>query len=236
MSVVNTQKHISFYKFTVINDPHALCECLRDFCVKRGLLGTVLLATEGVNGMLAGGFSEVSEFEKYLSTLFSGLIFKQSESGVQPFKKLLIKVKDQILTLRSEDLKFPFKRAEYIESETLNSWIKSKEDIVMIDVRNHFEFEYGTFDGAISPVTKNFSEFPTFIDQNIEKFKNKKVVTFCTGGIRCEKATALMLNRGLTNVFQLKDGIIDYLAKTDGEGFNGRCFVFDERITIEKES
>jgi UPF0176 protein len=228
--------HISFYKFFNFTEAHAFTDHLRVYCEKNALKGTVLIAPEGINGMLAGSATAVKNVERFIAdSLEQGEFhFRRTQSKLLPFKKLLVKFKDQILTLRDHDLSFPFKTASYISPENLFELLAlgSSSNLVLVDVRNVFEIEMGTFRGALNPGTKKFSDFPKFIKKNRNLFVDKKVITFCTGGIRCEKASALLLKEGFSDVYQLEGGILNYFEKTNGEGFQGSCFVFDERISI----
>ena len=229
-------KNISFYKFAFIEDPARLEGAFEENCKRLKLLGTLLIAGEGINGMLAGPIESIDEMITIIKSesCLSDIIFKETFSEIVPFKKLNVKVKEQILTLRTADLGFPFKAAPYIKPKELRALFSSGSDICLVDARNAFEIKAGSFKGAINPDTKNFSEFPEFVKKNADRLKNKKVVTYCTGGIRCEKASALLLQSGVEDVYQLEGGILEYLSQTDGDFFEGECFVFDDRLTLVK--
>lgn len=228
--------HISFYKFVEIASPKEAQTWLVELARALQLKGTLLLATEGINGMLAGSSENINtfihEFEK--NELFKNIFYKFSESQTQPFKRLLVKVKKEILTFNEPRLKPHVKTGKYVKPQELRQWLAKGEDIVLLDTRNQFEVQHGTFKGAIDPGIKSFTQFKKVVDEKLSDFKNKKIVTFCTGGIRCEKATAYMMEKGFNNVYQIHGGILNYLKETDGAFWQGQCFVFDERILIDK--
>jgi UPF0176 protein len=227
-------RNIAFYKFVPLPKPHGLCDEILSKSQALNLLGTVLLAEEGINGMLAGSPEKAIEFESWLKKyeVFNDLKFKVTLSKNIPFKKLKVRVKSEILTLGFDEIRPQFEKVPYISSQELRQALDNKDDITLIDIRNHFEYEYGHFENAEDPNTKSFKEFATYA-QNLSLDKKKKIVTYCTGGIRCEKGSLLLKKAGFENVYQLDGGILDYLAQfPDGRHFEGRCFVFDEREVL----
>jgi UPF0176 protein len=234
MSNATNITNIAFYRFVEIHDPSSLRETLLSLCKELGLRGTILLATEGVNAMLAGEDTSIITFLTYLEAdeRFKSMLIKRSYSPTQPFKRLLVKVKNEILALREPRVNPTKLTGKYIKPQELREWFEKGEDFILLDTRNDFEVQRGTFKDAINPKTSSFGQFPKFVQNNLENLKNKKVVTFCTGGIRCEKATNLMLQAGLENVYQLEGGILEYFSQTDGKYFEGSCFVFDERVAL----
>jgi UPF0176 protein len=245
MTSAKTVKNIAFYKFVKIDEPAVLRDELVSSCRSLELKGTILIAPEGINGMLAGPAENISKFEKIFMNQkssteainkggrFDGVIFKRSDSEKIPFKRLLVKVKKEILTLRMQNVDPAKITGAYVKPQELEEWLNRGEDIVLVDTRNQFEVQYGTFKNAVDPKIKSFGQFPDFARNKLGKDKNKKIVTFCTGGIRCEKATAVMLDLGFKNVYQLEGGILEYFAKTQAKHWRGTCFVFDERIALD---
>jgi len=208
---------------------------VHDLAKSLKLKGTVLIAEEGINGMLSGSEEHVCSFEKKLLSdpNFKDISFKVSHSPSIPFKKLLVKVKAEILTLGLKDIQPHLERADYISPRELCETLNKNEAVTLIDVRNNFEVEHGTFTGALNPKTKSFSEFSKFVE-NLDLKKTEKIVTFCTGGIRCEKGALLLQKAGYTNVFQLHGGILEYFSQIKGGAhFRGDCFVFDERELVD---
>ncbi len=226
----------SFYKFHHLEAPKDVQASLLSLGKKWQLKGTTLLAHEGVNGTLSGSVEAMNELRSFLTSLpgLRDLSFKVSYWDRQPFKRFFVKVKNEIITFRGAPVDPIKETGAYVKPEVLQNWLSKKEDLLLIDTRNSFEFEAGTFSGAINPRLKSFSDFVSFVDENAKDLAKKKVVTFCTGGIRCEKATAYLLQRGVKDVYQLEGGILEYFNQTDGSHFEGDCFVFDERIAVDK--
>ncbi len=234
--------NIAAYKFVEITETVALREVLLHRCHALALKGTVLIAPEGINIFLAGGQESITQFLSDLKAdlRFTDLIVKESFSADQPFGKLLIKLKQEIITMRQPDIRPIEGRAAAVLPDTLKQWLDQGHDeagreIVLLDTRNHFEVEQGTFDGAIDYNIERFSQFPEAITPHIESLSNKRVVTFCTGGIRCEKAAIFMQNLGIEHVTQLEGGILKYFEDVGRAHFSGRCFVFDERVSLDEK-
>jgi UPF0176 protein len=235
--------NISTYRFVEIDDPHALRAHLDETAQAAGLLGTVLVAREGLNLFLAG--EEAALRAWVADTLradarFAGLATKDSLSVTMPFKRLKVKVKDEIIRMNHPAIRPQHGRAASVDAATLARWLAQGRDdagreVALLDTRNAFEVDAGTFDGAHDWRIAKFSDFPAAFDAHRAELEGKTVVSFCTGGIRCEKAALYMAERALPNVLQLEGGILDYFAQTGGAapGWTGHCFVFDERRVVD---
>jgi len=198
------------------------------------LKGTILLSTEGINLCLVGTQESIDAFKIYLESWdeFKRLIYKESSSDQQPFKRMLVRIKKEIITMGHDNIQPNKTTAPYISPEQLKSWYDDNQDMIIIDTRNDYEVQLGTFDNAIALDIDCFSDLPERIEQLPEDYKTKPVVTFCTGGIRCEKAAQYMLDNGFNEVYQLEGGILNYFEQCGGAHYNGDCFVFDTRIAL----
>lgn len=228
---------ITFYQFKKIKKIDNLQILLKEFCSFNKIKGTIILAEEGINGTVAGLNESINFLQKKLIELeFIKLEKKKSFYEFMPFNRLKIRIKKEIVKFDETNLNVEKLTGKYINSFKWNKLISDKE-IILIDVRNDFEVQVGSFGGAINPNTKNFSEFKKYIKKNMKTQKNNKIAMFCTGGIRCEKASAYMIKEGFNNVFQLKGGILQYLEDTSEKNSNweGECFVFDNRVSIRNE-
>ena len=233
----NFFKVAAFYAFTELLNLEDLQRAFTHFLKKEDIKGTVLLAHEGINGTVAGTEDGIDRFKNFLrlNNLYQSQNFKTSTCAEDPFPRLKIKLKDEIVSIGNE-LVDPAKIVgEYVQPEDWNSLI-SQEDILVLDTRNTYEFSIGTFKKSIQPETTNFREFPDWLEGIESKGldKSKKVAMFCTGGIRCEKASSLMKAKGFKNIYHLQGGILNYLEKIDEENslWNGECFVFDDRVAL----
>jgi UPF0176 protein len=236
---VNTVLNISTYKFVPLPDAAALREVLLARAQALQLKGTILLAEEGINMFLAGPADEVRSFVTQLQQdpRFADIAPKESWSDTQPFKKMLVKVKGEIIRMNHPTIKPADGRAPSVAPATVKRWLDQGHDdngrpVVTLDTRNDFEVDEGTFDNAIDWRITKFTEFPDAFRTHVDELKDKTVVSFCTGGIRCEKAAILMREEGLEHVYQLEGGILKYFEETDGSHYNGGCFVFDERRAL----
>jgi len=232
--------NISAYKFVPIGDAQALRARLFDAAQALGLKGTVLLAEEGINLFVAGTPAAVGRFVGMLThdPRFADLAPKQSWSDRQPFRKLLVKVKREIIRMNHPAIRPAEGRAPALDAPTLKRWLDAGHDddgrpVVTLDTRNAFEVDHGTFEGAIDWRISKFSEFPQAVQANKQALAGKTVVSFCTGGIRCEKAAIYLREAGVDNVWQLDGGILKYLELTNGAHYRGQCFVFDEREALD---
>jgi UPF0176 protein len=232
-------KVVAFYQFTALQDFRALREPLRTICAGLELKGSVLLAQEGINGMLAGQPQAVDALVAELrrGALFGGrldhLELKFSTARAMPFRRLKIRLKWEIVTLGDAQADPTRQVGIYVEPAAWNALIESDETL-LIDTRNAFEVAMGTFEGAIDPRIRSFQEFKQFAAQRLDPARHRKIAMFCTGGIRCEKATSHLLARGFREVYHLKGGILKYLeevSETESR-WRGECFVFDERVAL----
>ena len=232
--------NISAYKFIPLPDAHALRETLLERALAHALKGTILLAEEGINLFLAGPSDAIREFVTALQTdeRFADINPKESWSAEQPFKKMLVKVKREIIRMNHPTIRPAAGRAPSVDPATLRRWLDQGHDddgreVVTLDTRNAFEVDAGTFDNAIDWRIDKFTEFPPALRAHKAELQDKTVVSFCTGGIRCEKAAILMREEGLPHVYQLEGGILKYFELTDGAHYHGGCFVFDERRVLD---
>ena len=228
---------ITFYQFKKIDDILNIKNELVHFCKFNKIKGTIILAEEGINGTIAGLFESIKKFESHLLSLgFANYNPKYSYSKFMPFFRLKVRNKKEIVTLRSKDVDPENITGKKIRPKDWNNLISDKETI-LIDVRNNFEVEMGTFKNSINPNTKSFTEFKSYLKNNLNKAKDKKIAMFCTGGIRCEKISSYMIKKGFKDVNQLHGGILSYLEKTSHENslWNGECFVFDNRVSVKNE-
>ena len=228
---------ITFYQFKKIDDILNIKNELVHFCKFNKIKGTIILAEEGINGTIAGLFESIKKFESHLLGLgFANYNPKYSYSKFMPFFRLKVRNKKEIVTLRSKDVDPENITGKKIKPKDWNNLISDKETI-LIDVRNNFEVEMGTFKNSINPNTKSFTEFKSYLKNNLNNAKDKKIAMFCTGGIRCEKISSYMIKKGFKDVNQLHGGILGYLEKTSHENslWNGECFVFDNRVSVKNE-
>ena len=232
--------NIAAYKFVALNDAAELRESIRSQAAALELKGTVLLAEEGLNLVLAGAVGPVREFVGWLRAdpRFADLDIKESLCDVVPFRRLLVKVKAEIIRMNHPTIRPQHQRAPSVDAATLARWLASGFDdagrpVVTLDTRNAFEVNHGRFSGAIDWRIGKFSEFPQALRAHREALQGKTVVSYCTGGIRCEKAALLMHEAGVESVFQLNGGILKYFEATGGAHFEGKCFVFDEREALD---
>lgn len=234
MSIVN----IAGYKFTQLTDIDTLKQTLLSKCEELQLRGTILLAAEGTNQMLAGSRAAIDQYYEFLQEhgLFEGITFKESLSAETPFKRLFIKRKKEIIPFGVANIDPEQKPAPYLSPTTLKAWLDEGREVVLLDTRNAYEVSYGTFEQALElPGLEHFRDFSAHIDQLDASFKQKTIVTFCTGGIRCEKAAPLMQQKGFEDVYQLEGGILSYFEACGGAHYRGSCFVFDERVTLQPD-
>jgi UPF0176 protein len=230
---------VSFYRFADLADPPELKAGLEVECARGGLLGTILVAPEGVNGTLAGDAEAVRAVLSWLETalgLEPALDGHWTEASEAPFRRLRVRLKKEIVALGRPDIRPDKKTGQYVGVEEWNRLISDPETLV-IDTRNSYEYEVGTFRNAVDPVTDSFREFPAYAKELAEENPNRRLAMFCTGGIRCEKATALMLELGFDEVYHLQGGILRYLEEVGDEDnlWQGECFVFDTRVAVDRD-
>jgi UPF0176 protein len=238
----NEYVNIAYYKFVAIDDPNQLRNELLTCCNNLNIKGTILLAKEGINSCLVGSAESIDSFIQFMHSkpFFADIEFKKSFSSHIPFRRMLVKVKSEIIPMGMDSIQPAHFTGKYVEALELKKWLDDGEDVVILDTRNDYEVELGTFKNAIDPKLTKFRDFPKWIEDNFSNYKNKKVVTFCTGGIRCEKATAFMRQEGFEEVYQLQGGILKYFEEThqkaphEDNHYNGDCFVFDYRVAVDK--
>ncbi|KEP69727.1 hypothetical protein DL1_02620 [Thioclava dalianensis] len=225
----------ALYHFTRFADPAALKPALEGLAQSHGVKGSLLLAREGVNGTIAGPRAGIDAVLAHIRAWpgCGDLEWKESSAPEMPFGRMKVRLKREIVTMGIEDVDPRARVGHYVEPSDWNALIAS-DDTVVIDTRNDYEVEIGTFQGAIDPQTKTFREFPDWWRENAHRFHNKRVAMFCTGGIRCEKATNFLISEGVEDVYHLKGGILKYLEEVPQaeSRWDGDCFVFDGRVSL----
>jgi UPF0176 protein len=232
-------KVAAFYQFVLLPDFESLREPLRNMCVALDIKGIILLAAEGINGTVAGNAVNIDALMNQIrqGALFSGRIdnleLKFSTASEMPFNRMKVRLKKEIVTLKDDTTDPTRQVGTYVDADAWNALI-ARPGMMVIDTRNDFEVEMGTFEGAVDPGIKSFSEFKDFADRTLDPARDTEIAMFCTGGIRCEKASSYLLSRGFKNVFHLKGGILKYLETVPEEQsrWKGDCFVFDQRIAL----
>ena len=246
MQIVN----IAAYRFVPVADPARLRAPLRELCERLQLKGTILLAPEGVNLFVAGASDAIDQFlacinqDELLQAAFGGIAVKRSPSDKQPFRRMLVKLKQEIITMRHPAIVPAAGRAPAVTAATLREWLKSGRDdegreVVLLDTRNSFEVALGTFEGALDFNLTRFTQFPAAYQQAVADKRidpsTQHIVTFCTGGIRCEKAALYLQEQGARSVTQLEGGILKYFEEVGGQHYQGECFVFDDRVALDAD-
>ena len=236
---MNQILNISCYKFVALPDAQALRQPCLDKALACQLKGTILIAEEGINFFLAGSAEDVRGFVDWLRTdaRFADLAPKESWSDTQPFRKMLVKVKNEIIRMNHPSIRPAQGRAPAVTPETAKRWLDQGHDdegrpVVTLDTRNQFEVDAGTFKNTINWGITKFTEFPQALQAHKADLQDKTVISFCTGGIRCEKAAIYMRNAGLPHVYQLEGGILKYFEEVGNDHYDGGCFVFDERRAV----
>jgi UPF0176 protein len=228
----------TFYKFTQLDNLPALRQHLMDLMHCHGIKGTIILANEGINGTVAAPRTTLEPLKQLLlnDERFFGMEYKEASTDSLPFKRVKIHIKKEIVTLGRSDIKPNQISGIYVEPQHWNELIRDP-DVTILDVRNNFEVKLGSFHKAINPKTRTFRDFATFVEQHLSPTTHKKIAMSCTGGIRCEKASALMKTMGFTEVYQLQGGILRYLKEIPREKslWRGDCFVFDERFSVNHD-
>ena len=228
---------LAFYQFLSLDDPQAECDSLQTLGDELALRGTILVAHEGVNGTVVGDTQALQQLSQHLLQQYG--VKSQKWSDLQPgnsgFHRFKVRVKPEIVSFGVDDLDMS-QSGEHVDAQTWNRLLDDP-DVIVIDTRNDYEIDIGSFDGALSPHTESFRQFPAWVADNLDPEQHTKVAMFCTGGIRCEKASAYMLNKGFENVYQLDGGILQYLEDTQASEsrWNGECFVFDQRVSVNAD-
>ena len=228
---------LTFYQFKQIKDLLLLKSRISDFCKFNKIKGTIIIAEEGINGTIAGTSQSIKNFQLEIKKIgFENFNPKYSYSKFMPFFRLKVRPKKEIVTLRTKMADPENITGNKIKPENWNNLI-TDNDTILIDVRNDFEVEMGSFRGSIDPKTKSFTEFKSYLKDNLSEAKDKKIAMFCTGGIRCEKISSYMIKKGFKNVNQLHGGILNYLEKIPEKNslWDGECFVFDNRVSVKNE-
>jgi UPF0176 protein len=225
----------SFYKFTSLEDPASMVDPLERCCATHDVRGIVLLAPEGINATIAGTREDVMAVIDHLraDARLADLTWKEAETDRPPFRKMRVRLKREIVTMGIEGVDPANLTGTYVAPEDWNALI-SDPDVIVIDTRNEYEVAIGSFQNAVDPGIESFGELPAWLDAQIDVNRQPKVAMFCTGGIRCEKSTALLKQRGIRDVYHLEGGILKYLERVPEEDslWSGECFVFDERVAV----
>ncbi|ELS04952.1 putative sulfurtransferase [Xenococcus sp. PCC 7305] len=227
----------TFYKFVSLPDFKEKRQLLKEYCQAQNIKGTILLALEGINGSIAGSREGIDQVLAFLRTddRLADLEHKESTAKSAPFARLKVRLKKEIVTLGIPEVDPNKQVGTYIPPQKWNQVISDPE-VTVIDTRNQYEVELGSFQGAIDPKTQSFRQFPEYVAENIDPQEHPKVAMFCTGGIRCEKASSYLLSQGFKEVYHLKGGILKYLEEISVEEslWQGECFVFDERVAVKE--
>lgn len=230
MAVLN----LSGYLFTSLSELPQLRETLKQQCREIGLKGTILLSDEGINIFVAGTQSVVDQFYTVLKQLpLPEIEFKISYSEDIPFKRMLVKIKPEIISMGHPEVNPAIQHAPYVSAKTFKKWLDEGKELVIIDTRNDYEVRCGKFHNAIAFDIDHFRQFPQACDSLSNELKDKTIVTYCTGGIRCEKAAPFLQSLGFKDVYQLEGGIVKYFEECGQTHYQGECFVFDKRIAVD---
>ena len=226
---------IALYRFTHFADPEALREPLLQACTAHGVKGTLLLAHEGINGTIAGTAAAIEAALRHIRTLpgCGDITHKASTAEEMPFGRMKVRIKAEIVTMGQEDIDPNARAGHYVAPKDWDA-LCAQDDVVLVDTRNNYEYDIGTFRGALNPETKTFREFPHWWQKNKAELQDKKIAMFCTGGIRCEKASNYLLGQGAQEVYHLHGGILKYLEEIPKaeSSWQGECFVFDRRVAV----
>ena len=229
--------NVAAYVFFNIDRIEELQEKLLQFCVAQNLKGSILLAKEGINLYVCGFAHDIGELQNYLhgECCVPQMEYKESWSDFQPFRRMLVKIKDEIITMKHDEIDPQEFTGPRIAPREFKKWLDEDRDIYVIDTRNDYEIEYGKFNKAQHLNVKSFTEFAEKAQELDDEIKDKPVVMYCTGGIRCEKASSLFIKEyGFKEVYQLEGGILKYFEECGGAHYDGDCFVFDERVCVDK--
>lgn len=228
----------AMYKFVALEDFQTLREPLHKVMLDNGVRGTLLLASEGINGTVAGSREAIDALLAWLQQdpRLADIVYKESLDDSNPFHRTKVKLKKEIVTMGVEGIDPKRVVGTYVKPEEWNALI-SDPNVILVDTRNDYEVQVGTFKGAVNPHTETFREFPDYVKENLDPEKNRKVAMFCTGGIRCEKSTAYLKEQGFDEVYHLEGGILKYLEEVPQENslWEGECFVFDNRVTVNHQ-
>lgn len=238
MSVNNLEfLNVAGYKFEPLENLDSLIPEFQNKCDELGLKGSVYLSPNGINFSIAGTEIDIETYIKFMEedSRLRDIPLKKTFSKTQPFRRMKVRLKKEIISLGRDDINPRELTGDYISPKELFEMYEKKEDIIVLDTRNEYETRVGLFENAIDLQLDTFRDFPSAIETLPEEYKDKRIVMYCTGGIRCEKASAVMLKAGFSDVKQLEGGVLDYFKETGGAYWNGDCFVFDERVALDKE-
>jgi len=229
----NQYQVLLYYKYTKIDDPVELMEAQKALCESLGLTGRIIVSPEGVNGTLEGTVESTEEYIQHMNNIptFTDINYKKSKGTGKAFPRLSIKVRDEIVTSTVEGLNPTIQTGKYLSEKDLHEWFTKKKEFYIVDMRNDYEYISGQFEGSILSRFKNFRDLPKILPK-LEHLKDKTIVTVCTGGVRCEKASGFLLQNGFADVYQLLNGIQTYMETYPNTHFKGKLYVFDNRITI----
>ena len=233
---MNLFTNLAWYRFVEIDNPRSIRPPLLDYCLKLSIKGTILLSAEGININIVGLEKSIQKLIKYLEAdnRFKDIEAKITYSTYQPFTRMLVKVKREIIAIHNPEIQPSRFTGPKIQAKELHDLYEAGEDFTILDTRNDFEIRLGRFKDSIDVGLNHFSEFPTAIKNLDKSLKSKPLVMYCTGGIRCEKASAAMLDAGFKKVYQLDGGILRYFEQCGGDYWEGECFVFDKRVALDE--
>ena len=238
MSVNNLEfLNVAGYKFEPLENLDSLIPEFQNKCDELGLKGSVYLSPNGINFSIAGTEKNIDNYIEFMEedSRFRDIPLKKTFSETQPFRRMKVRLKKEIISLGRDDINPSELTGDYISPRELFEIYEKKEDVIVLDTRNEYETRVGIFENAIDLQLDTFRDFPSAIETLPEEYKDKQIVMYCTGGIRCEKASAVMMKAGFSDVKQLEGGVLDYFKETGGAYWNGDCFVFDERVALDKE-
>ncbi len=229
--------NIAGYKFEPLNDVEGLVPEFQSVCDDLDLKGSVYLSSNGINFSLAGSEEAVQQYLYFMEQdrRFLDIPLKKTYSETQPFRRMKVRQKKEIISLGRDDINPRELTGDYVTPQELYAMYENNEDVIVLDTRNEYETRVGLFENAVDLQLDTFRDFPDAIEQLPEEYKDKQIVMYCTGGIRCEKASAIMLKAGFSDVKQLEGGVLDYFKETGGKYWNGDCFVFDERVALDTD-
>jgi len=229
--------NIAGYKFEPLSDIDYLVQEFQSVCDDLELKGSVYLSPNGINFSLAGSEEAIDQYLLFMEQdeRFLNIPLKKTYSETQPFRRMKVRPKKEIISLGRDDINPRELTGDYVTPKELYAMYENNEDVIVLDTRNEYETRVGLFENAVDLQLDTFRDFPNAIEQLPEEYKDKQIVMYCTGGIRCEKASAVMLKAGFSDVKQLEGGVLDYFKETGGKYWNGDCFVFDERVALDTD-